>query len=87
MLSYGLILKSAHLFQLQLNQKQYLLQYFAGFNDPKKANTLIFTPILDNKRLPENIRNFFRFGVPEVKLSPENKEDLMEKPTNGQHAN
>jgi len=27
----------------------------------------LFVPILDNPRLPEKIRTFFRFGVPERK--------------------
>nr|XP_039272969.1 sodium-coupled monocarboxylate transporter 1-like [Styela clava]XP_039272970.1 sodium-coupled monocarboxylate transporter 1-like [Styela clava] len=36
-----------------------------GFEDPKYANTDIFTPFVDNKHLPESIIKFFRFGVPE----------------------
>lgn len=42
-----------------------------GFEDPKEANVLIFTPILDNKYLPEKVRKFLRFGVPEYHLAEE----------------
>ena len=37
---------------------------FAGANDPKEADPRLFTPFIDNRRLPESVRSFFRFGVP-----------------------
>lgn len=35
-----------------------------GPNKPAESDPRLFCQLLDNRRLPESVRNFFRFGVP-----------------------
>ena len=53
-----------------------LNSFLKGKNDPKKMDPALFVPLVDNKMLPETIRKFFRFGVPEYE--PE-MDDVMEE--------
>ena len=39
-------------------------------NKPKEMNPDLFVPFLDHPCLPETVRTFFRFGVPERKSKP-----------------
>uniref|UniRef100_H2Z777 Sodium-dependent multivitamin transporter n=1 Tax=Ciona savignyi TaxID=51511 RepID=H2Z777_CIOSA len=44
-----------------------LISFISGANKPSESDPRLFVPLFDNKRLPEKLRNFFRFGVPELK--------------------
>ena len=44
----------------------------SGANDPEKADAKLFVPFVDNKRLPEKVLTFFRFGVPQLPESFQN---------------
>jgi len=62
------------------------LFYFTGANNPEKANPDLFAPIVDSKRLPEKVRKFFRFGVPERLKEQDEEIKLPVQKTNGVHA-
>lgn len=56
-----------------------LVSLLTGFSKPSKASPELFVPILDNKILPEKIRKFFRFGVPDISPVEETKQSLPEE--------
>jgi len=41
--------------------------FHIGKNKPEEMDPELFVPILDNPCLPQKVRTFFRFGVPERK--------------------
>ena len=43
-----------------------LERYFTGTNKPTESDPKLFVPFIDNPCLPERVRKFFRFGVPEL---------------------
>ncbi|XP_078481188.1 sodium-coupled monocarboxylate transporter 2-like [Ciona intestinalis] len=47
------------------------VSFITGANRAEDMNPELFVPIIDNKILPENIRKFFRYGVPEMKYADE----------------
>ncbi|XP_077970231.1 sodium-coupled monocarboxylate transporter 2-like isoform X2 [Styela clava] len=42
----------------------HIISIFTGFSSLSNANADLFVPFIDNKLLPEEVRKFFRFGVP-----------------------
>ncbi|CAK8694773.1 unnamed protein product [Clavelina lepadiformis] len=45
-----------------------IVSLLTGANKPKHMDPKLFVPFVDNKHLPDKIRTFFRFGVPEIKM-------------------
>ena len=44
--------------------------FLVGKNKPEEMDPDLFLPIVDHPRLPEKVRTFFRFGVPERGSKP-----------------
>ena len=52
-----------------------------GPSNPESMDPVLFLPLVDNEHLPEKIRKFFRFGVPDI---PPHSRSIS-KSLNGSH--
>ncbi|CAK8683876.1 unnamed protein product [Clavelina lepadiformis] len=58
-----------------------LVSFITGPSNPKSMDPVLFLPLVDNEHLPEKIRKFFRFGVPDI---PPHSRSIS-KSLNGSH--
>jgi len=53
--------------------------FYVGKNKPEEMDPKLFVPILDHHCLPDKLRIFLRFGVPEIENNDEWRGELTQK--------